>query len=321
MIEYARHPLSASFGDLPADEFAALVNDIKQNGLLTAIVTTDGNQIIDGWHRYRACLDAGVKPRFDPFTWATQSAAEQVGRTMTEVQFVVAQNMHRRHLTQEQKRSIVAELLKADPAQSDRSIAAQAKVSPTTVGTVRRELEEGVQIGHHAERTGRDGKVQPAARRASIQDQVAAAVGMSRQQLEQATEVVEAAEQDQEKFGYLVEQMDATGDIEAAHAELVKAKPPPSASVTADTNAADDIVDGASPTSPSPKKRKPSTWILTTSAAESEMAQEKLRDAADKARRVAKGIAYVRRTSVESARKALQAAIDVLNQMLEGGNA
>lgn len=45
-------------------------------------------------------------------------------------------------------------------------------------------------------------------------------VGMCRQRYEQAKAVVEAAEQEAEKFGDIVETMDATGNVRAAHIEL-----------------------------------------------------------------------------------------------------
>lgn len=153
-----RHPLSAAFGDIAPDEYAELVADITAHGLIAAIVTAADGTILDGWHRYRACLEAGVKPRFEPFAYVIEPAAEVAGRTMTEAEFVVAQNVHRRHLTREQRRAIVVELLKAKPEASDRAIAAQAKVSPTTVGDVRRDLEATVQIGQSAKRICKDGR-------------------------------------------------------------------------------------------------------------------------------------------------------------------
>ena len=44
--------------------------------------------------------------------------------------------MHRRHLTAEQKREIVAKVLKAQPEKSNRTIASQTKVDHKTVGSV-----------------------------------------------------------------------------------------------------------------------------------------------------------------------------------------
>ena len=53
----------------------------------------------------------------------------------------VSLNIHRRHLTGEQKRELIAKLLKAKPEASNRSIGAQIKVDDKTVASVRRELE------------------------------------------------------------------------------------------------------------------------------------------------------------------------------------
>jgi transposase len=143
---------------MPEAEFAELVADIKKNGLITAIVTAADGSILDGWHRYRACIASGVKPRFEPFAYVIEPAAEVAGQKMTEAEFVISQNAHRRHLTRDQKRNIVVGLLKAKPEASDRAIAEQAKVSDKTVGTVRRELEATAEIPQLTETKGKDGK-------------------------------------------------------------------------------------------------------------------------------------------------------------------
>lgn len=165
-VDLQRHPLSAAFGDMPTDEYNELVADVKRHGLITPVVyVTDerGHKLIlDGWHRYRACIEAGVTPRLEPFDFVVEPATEQSGRTMTQAEFVVAQNAHRRHLTREQRRNIVVELLKAKPEASDRAIASMAKADHKTVGAVRREAEAGGEIPHLTKRVGRDGKRQPA---------------------------------------------------------------------------------------------------------------------------------------------------------------
>ena len=153
-----RHPLSAAWGDMPDDEFADLVADIKKNGLVNTIVQANDGTILDGWHRYRACIEAGVKPRFDRFEYVVETAAEDAGRTMTEAQFACAQNAHRRHLTAAQSRVVVKALLKARPGMSNRSIAKAAKVDDKTVGTARARLVAGAEIPHQDKTTGLDGK-------------------------------------------------------------------------------------------------------------------------------------------------------------------
>ena len=89
------HPLCTLFPRLGEAEFAALVADIRANGLRQSIVTHNG-MILDGGNRYRACLEAGVQPRFLEFD----------GDNI--VSFVLSANLHRRHLTPGQQAAIVA---------------------------------------------------------------------------------------------------------------------------------------------------------------------------------------------------------------------
>lgn len=91
---HERHPLSAAFPDMPPSEFASLCEDVSQHGLRQAVVLLDG-QVLDGWHRYRACLETGTEPRFEPFDGDDPVAA------------VVAWNIHRRHLTASQRAAAI----------------------------------------------------------------------------------------------------------------------------------------------------------------------------------------------------------------------
>jgi hypothetical protein len=89
MTEHQRHELSALFGDMPSDDFAKLVADVQRHGLIEPI-TLYGGEVVDGWHRYRACLQAGVAPRF----------VELSGDDRKALAFVVGKNARRRHLTE-----------------------------------------------------------------------------------------------------------------------------------------------------------------------------------------------------------------------------
>ena len=51
--------------------------------------------------------------------------------------FVMSLNVHRRHLTAERKRDVIAALLKANPERSNNATATLAKVSDKTVASVR----------------------------------------------------------------------------------------------------------------------------------------------------------------------------------------
>lgn len=66
-MAYERHPLSASWPDMADEDFIALKDSIAYSGLLEPITVFEG-QILDGWHRYCACLDTGIEPRFEEFT-------------------------------------------------------------------------------------------------------------------------------------------------------------------------------------------------------------------------------------------------------------
>lgn len=79
--------------------------------------------------------------------------------------FAVSANIHRRHLSSEQKRNLIEKLLIATPEKSDRQIAAMAKVDHKTVGTVRKEAEGRGEIPHVDNHTDTRGREQPVKRR------------------------------------------------------------------------------------------------------------------------------------------------------------
>lgn len=94
-MDYQLHPLCTLFPRLDGNEFAYLVNDIKQNGLREPIIIHDG-MILDGGNRYRACVEAGVEPEFMKFGGGNL------------VSYVLSANLHRRHLSPGQQAAIVA---------------------------------------------------------------------------------------------------------------------------------------------------------------------------------------------------------------------
>ena len=93
------HPACLAFPELPEDELQALANDIKKHGLLNDI-TLLNKQILEGRSRYKACKIAGVKPRF-----------EEWEGTGSPTEWVISQNLIRRHLTSSQRAVVALELL------------------------------------------------------------------------------------------------------------------------------------------------------------------------------------------------------------------
>lgn len=91
MSEYKIHPIAKRLPDMTAEEFDGLVASITTNGLREPIVLLD-EKILDGRHRYRACKQARVEPRF-----RTLKPGENPWRLVWDA------NAHRRHLTEYQK--------------------------------------------------------------------------------------------------------------------------------------------------------------------------------------------------------------------------
>lgn len=100
MTEIGFHPAASLFPLIDGTELEALANDIRKHGLLDPIVLYEG-KVLDGRNRLRACELAGVEPRF--VEW------NQDGQTPTE--WVVSENLHRRHLTTGQRAALALDLL------------------------------------------------------------------------------------------------------------------------------------------------------------------------------------------------------------------
>lgn len=74
----------------PSQSYDSLIASVKKNGLVNPIITYQG-KILDGVHRQKACLAAGVKPRYQE--WKGKDPFE----------FARTQNLDRRDLTTAQK--------------------------------------------------------------------------------------------------------------------------------------------------------------------------------------------------------------------------
>jgi len=92
------HPVSEIFPSMAQAEFDALVVDITANGLREPIHVI-GNSIVDGRHRYRACLHAGIEPQFVVVPDGTDLNA-----------LVISLNLRRRHLSESQRAMVAARL-------------------------------------------------------------------------------------------------------------------------------------------------------------------------------------------------------------------
>jgi ParB-like chromosome segregation protein Spo0J len=146
--EFISHDLAEQFPLMAETELRDLAADIRKHGLLEPIILFEG-KILDGRNRHRAAKLAGHKFVDANFTKLPP------GR---DPRAFVSANIHRRHLTAEQKRDLLAKLIKADPTKSDRQIAEQAKVSHHTVGDMRSQLVATGQLAQLETHEGADGK-------------------------------------------------------------------------------------------------------------------------------------------------------------------
>jgi ParB-like chromosome segregation protein Spo0J len=148
------HPLADSFPLMSDGELKELAEDIKKNGQREPVVFVeiDGERtLIDGRNRLAACAMVGVKP------WAT-TATELKNDAAVRI-YIISQNVHRRHLTPEQRQAHLEAVIIANPEKSDREIAREAKLPDhKKVGRARKKLESTGAIAPVQKRTGKDDK-------------------------------------------------------------------------------------------------------------------------------------------------------------------
>ncbi len=80
---------------MPNDQYQELVDSIHESSDLMPEVRTLDDMVLDGWHRYRAALDADVEPLIVPWY-----GDDPVG-------YVIRQNALRRHLTAGQRAQMI----------------------------------------------------------------------------------------------------------------------------------------------------------------------------------------------------------------------
>lgn len=139
--------------DLSPDDYIELKVDIQKRGVMVPVEYDEDGNILDGHHRIKICTELGLKdwPRVVRVGMTEEQKREHARKL----------NMARRHLTREQRQELIRQQLKDTPEKSDRQIAAGLGVSPTTVGTARRELEDTGQVSKLDTSTGTDGKTYP----------------------------------------------------------------------------------------------------------------------------------------------------------------
>ena len=143
---------------------AELGRDIRKNGLRFSIALWQPDKgasalLLDGISRLDALqlvMGGPVCVVYEPMhkrssemMWSIKAGEDWIAdekvivldSSIDPTTYVISVNAHRRHLKPEQKREVITNLIKLQPEKSDRQIAETVKASPTTVGTVRAEME------------------------------------------------------------------------------------------------------------------------------------------------------------------------------------
>jgi hypothetical protein len=152
------------------EEFRALKEDIAENGVLVAVVTDEDGNIIDGYHRLRACEELFGEDRIA----GGYPIDERRGLTEDEKWDLAWRlNMQRRHLASEQKRDAIARKLKGSPHWVDNRVAQLLGVDGKTVRSTRTSLEIRKEIPKLEMLEGKDGKYYPRSRTGDLEAELA----------------------------------------------------------------------------------------------------------------------------------------------------
>jgi ParB-like chromosome segregation protein Spo0J len=155
------------------EEFAELKASIQREGQHYAIVANEDLKVLDGHHRFRACVELGIEPDFE---------VRKFEDKLLEKKFVIEANLRRRHLTKFQLVELGVPLLEIEKA--------IAKKRQATGGKIGRNIQLG--LASDDAKPVFKGKATAA---------VAKKVGVSTRTFERGKKIIEkASEEDKQKL-------------------------------------------------------------------------------------------------------------------------
>ncbi len=114
---------------LSDEQYAALRADIEARGVVVPVVVDQHGRTIDGHNRQEIASDLGVD---------CPTEVRHVTDDAESATLAVTLNVARRHLSRDEKRTLIRAEIARCPDDSDRAIARRVGVDHKTVGTVRR---------------------------------------------------------------------------------------------------------------------------------------------------------------------------------------
>ena len=139
--------------DLSPEEYKNLKQDIATRGVLVPVEYDEDGNTLDGHHREKICKELGIThwPKI-----IREGLSEEEKRIHAR-----QLNIARRHLSQEQRQTLILEQLKETPERSDRQIAQDLGVSNSTVSLARKEAVQTGDVCESHTSTDTMGRQQP----------------------------------------------------------------------------------------------------------------------------------------------------------------
>jgi len=150
------------------EEFAELKSSIQTEGQHYPIIVNEDLEVLDGHHRFRACIELGIEPDFE---------VRKFDDKLLEKKFVIEANLRRRHLNNFQLVELAVPLLEIEKA--------LAKKRQSTGGKNGRDT----QLGLASDATDPEFKAKAA-------DVVAKKAGVSTRTFERGKKILEKASED-----------------------------------------------------------------------------------------------------------------------------
>jgi hypothetical protein len=165
------HPAAELLPAMTDVELRDLGEDIRKHGQripITTLTDQEGvERLLDGRSRLDAMERLGMPIVRDGHLNRDQLDIQSVSGNVDPYAYVLSANVHRRHLTTEQKRTIIVALLKAQPHKSNRQIANAVQTSHPYVAKVRRQSEKAGDVETVTTSVDTKGRKQPAKKRKS----------------------------------------------------------------------------------------------------------------------------------------------------------
>jgi DNA-binding Lrp family transcriptional regulator len=151
------------------DELRALGQDIKEHGLTSPVALWRADpkaplQLLDGRNRLDAIEIATGLPAIKTLEDLNCDEFIVVDQSVDPYAYVISANIHRRHLSIEDKDRLIVELLKADPTKSNRAVAKLTDTSHPHVAKVREQAEKTGDVETVSTSVDTKGRHQPAKR-------------------------------------------------------------------------------------------------------------------------------------------------------------